>query len=100
MSDNADNNNAGDGFDLLEFPCQYSFKAMCRVEAVSSSPRDVVHELVARQVGEAKILDMRTTISRTGKFESVTVTVNVSDRSVLEAVYQAFSESTDIVMTL
>jgi len=90
-----------DGFDLIEYPCEYGFKAMCRVAEYSSiAAADVMRELVLRQVEQEALLSVATKQSKTGKFESVTLTVLLQNRSELESIYQAIAASPIVVMTL
>lgn len=100
MSDDQDHSDIKDGFDLLEFPCDYSFKAMCRVMQDGKPAKQIVQALVGRHVSAEQIINIRSTLSRTGKFESVTVTVHLQERAMLELIYQAFADSDDIVMSL
>ena len=90
-----------DGFDLIKYPCDYGFKAMCRVDSCSEqSAAEVMRELVLRHVPESRLIATHTKESRTGKFESVTITVRLSAREELEAIYQSVAASTIVVMTL
>lgn len=90
-----------DGFDLIEYPCEFAFKAMCRVAEFSSiSAADTVHKLVLMHVEKTAVLDVSTKQSRTGKFESITLTVRLQNRSELEIIYQEIAASPIVVMTL
>ncbi len=90
-----------DGFDLIEYPCEFAFKAMCRVNAaLDESPTQHVSGIVASHLSEAAILGSRSNLSRTGKFESVTISVHLENREQLEGVYQAIANSDRVVMTL
>ena len=90
-----------DGFDLIEYPCDYGFKAMCRVDSFGkSSAADTMRQLVLTHVNESSLLDIKTNQSRTGKFESVTLLVRLNGREELEAIYGAISASPIVVMTL
>ena len=90
-----------DGFDLIEYPCDYGFKAMCRIElCAEQSATDHMSELVLLHVAESALLKVSSNQSRTGKFESVTLTVRLHRRQELEAIYQAVANSPVVVMTL
>ena len=94
-------NQAEDGFDLIEYPNDYGFKAMCRIElCVERSATDHMRELVLLHVAESALLKVSSNQSRTGKFESVTLTVRLQSRQELEAIYQAVANSPVVVMTL
>jgi len=88
-----------DGFDLIEFPCSYAFKAMCR-DTDKIDLVDHLSQCVFSVVAKNELLDVRSSSSRTGKFKSITLRVNVQDRVQLEAIYQAIAESPNVVMTL
>jgi len=90
-----------DGFDLIEYPCDFAFKAMCRVNAeINESPTEHITAIVISQLSEAAILGSRSNLSKTGKFESVTISVHLQSREQLEGVYQAIASSDRVLMTL
>ena len=93
--------NPKDGFDLIEYPCDYGFKAMCRVDVNDSqSASDTVQQLVFQHVDQSALIETHVHQSRTGKFESVTVTLRIENRELLEAIYKSIAESPRVVMTL
>ncbi len=99
MSDDNDHSQAQDGFDFIEYPCEYGFKAMCKVtEGVDL--KQLLSELVANKINLQALLSVRSNSSRTGKFESITLTVKLNNREQLESVYQAIAASPFVVMTL
>lgn len=100
MSNNIDNpDEPKDGFDLIEYPCDYAFKAMCRV-ASDLNASDLVGGIIQELLTAESILKIKSSQSRTGKFESVTVTVTLTSREQLESVYDAIAASPHVVMTL
>ncbi len=90
---------ARDGFDLIEYPCDFDFKAMCRA-VNDESAEDHIKAIVEPVIVDGALLSMKTNPSRTGKFESVTFTVRLQNREQLEQIYQIISASTRVVMTL
>lgn len=88
-----------DGFDLIDYPCDYMFKAMCRVTE-GQNLSDELSQLVANNLNQQAILGVKTASSRTGKFESVSITVRLKNRDQLESVYQSIVSSPFVVMTL
>ena len=93
--------NPKDGFDLIEYPSDYAFKAMCRVDVNDSqSASDAIQQLVFQHIEQTALIETHTNKSRTGKFESVTVTLRLGSREQLEAIYKSISESPRVVMTL
>ena len=101
MTSNEPANQAKDGFDLIEYPSDYGFKAMCRIELCSErSATEQMRELVLLHIAESALLKISSKQSRTGKFESVTLTVRLQSRQELEAIYQSVANSPVVVMTL
>ncbi|NND82733.1 MAG: DUF493 domain-containing protein [Gammaproteobacteria bacterium] len=94
------NDSVNDGFDLLEYPCRYAFKAMCQVSAIDGDAGSFVSQLVLQHLPAAAVHGVSSNLSRTGKFESITITVTLSSRSELEQVYQALADSKPVKMTL
>ena len=93
--------NPKDGFDLIEYPSDYGFKAMCRVDVNDSqSASDAIQQLVFQHIDQTALIETHTNQSRTGKFESVTVTLRIDSREQLEAIYKSICESPRVVMTL
>ncbi len=87
-----------DGFDLIEYPCDFAFKAMCRAGECTAESH--ISDLILSVVDDQALKKLTTNQSRTGKFESVTATVALQSREQLESIYSAISKSTRVVMTL
>ncbi|MFT4551807.1 MAG: putative lipoic acid-binding regulatory protein [Chlamydiales bacterium] len=81
----------------LIFPCEYPVTFMGLAESDFEAKALRIIEKHVGVVFEDKISRK---ISRQGKYVSVTVTVSVEARKVLEAIYRDFSSCDDIVMTL
>ncbi len=88
-----------DGFDLLEYPLEFQCKAMCRA-AEGVDFEVLIADLVARRIPAERILATKSVDSRTGKFESVSVSMVLDSRAELEGVYQELAASEHVVMTL
>lgn len=88
-----------DGFDLIEYPVDYNFKAMCRAEE-SAPAIDYISGLITPMLNDGALLDLSTNSSRTGKFESVTAVVRINSREELESIYKLIAQSPRVVMTL
>ncbi len=88
-----------DGFDLIEYPTDFSFKAMCRADE-SVPAQDYIEKLVTPTVVDGAILSVSGNTSKTGKFESVTLKIRVYNRTELEAIYKLIADSPRVVMTL
>ncbi|TVS13455.1 MAG: DUF493 domain-containing protein [Wenzhouxiangella sp.] len=68
----------------LEFPCRYPIKVMA---ATGPQVRDQVLAVVAAHAEFSAAEDVRCRPSRNGRFESITVTVQIESRARLEALY-------------
>ena len=86
-----------DGFDLIEYPCDFVFKAMCYT---SEKIEQNVCRIIRNSLNETAVLGYESRPSRTGKYCSVSVTARLQTREELEAVYQALSAAPEVVMTL
>ena len=92
---------ANDGFDLIKYPYEYLFKAVCRVDtSTAQTTQETIHGLVLMHIEATRILSVYSNSSKTGKFESVSIKVQLLDRAELEAIYKAISDSPLVVMTL
>ena len=88
-----------DGFDLIEYPCDFNFKAMCRAD--NSTPAlDYLREIIAPLIDIKDLISINSNSSRTGKFESVTALIRIYSRDQLEMIYKVISSADRVVMTL
>ena len=82
---------------LLEFPCEYSVKAM----GVSAPDfAEVVFELVTRYVDDLSRDAIREKPSSKGKYTSVTVTFTATSKLQLDAIYYALTGHERVMMAL
>jgi len=88
-----------DGFDLIEYPCEFNFKAMCRADKEVPAI-DYMRTIIEPLIPASDLLSMSTNSSRTGKFESVTALIRLQDREQLEMIYKTISSAERVVMTL
>ena len=88
-----------DGFDLIDYPCAFNFKAMCRADPEQAAT-DYIKALILSVMTPDTLLKIRSHRSRTGKFESVTATVTLLNREQLELVYKTIADAERVVMTL
>jgi putative lipoic acid-binding regulatory protein len=90
----------GDGGDeetLVEFPCAFPIKVMGRADqGLEEIVRDLVHETLSAD----RLNDMRVADSSAGRFVSVTVTVQVEEKSELDSVYAALTAHAKVMMVL
>ena len=82
---------------LLEFPCDFSIKAMGRAEPGFDI---LVVELVRRHVPDIREGAISSRASKGGKWVSITVTITAESKAQLDAIYLDLSAHEKIVMTL
>lgn len=81
----------------LTFPCDYPVKAM------GENSHKFLQEMLfiaQKHCPEATEDDVRTNQSKTGKYQSVTITVKVESRAQLEGLYQEMRDHKDVKWTL
>lgn len=81
----------------LEFPCVFPIKVMM---ISSNQGREEVFEVVASHVEFDPDRDVRQRPSRSGRYESVTISVRVESREQLERIYVDVRRLDVVVMTL
>lgn len=86
-----------DGFDFIEYPCEFAFKAVAKSK---TGIENELRSVVASVISENNVLSSKLMKSKNGKFESVTIAAKLQSREELEAVYKALSDYPDVLMTL
>lgn len=83
---------------LLEFPCEFSIKAM----GLSSHPdfEALVMEIVSVHVPGLTPDASRSRASRNGKYLSITITFQATSKAQLDAIYYDLTDHSDVVMSL
>ncbi len=82
---------------LLEFPCQFSIKAM----GLAASDFDAtVVQIVRRHAPDLGEGSVRVRPSSGGKYLSVTVTFEATSKAQLDAIYQDLTDHDRILMSL
>ncbi len=81
----------------LEFPCEFPIKMMGR-----DTPefRSTARSLVEKHVGELDDERVQATLSRNGRFVSVTVTVTATSQQQLDDIYRDVTAHDDVLMAL
>ncbi|MCK5888880.1 MAG: DUF493 domain-containing protein [Methylococcales bacterium] len=82
---------------LFEFPCQFPIKAMGKNIPTFD---DIVVNIVLQHARDLKEGAVKTNLSRSGKFISVTVMIEASSKKQLDAIYQGLTDCPDVMMTL
>ena len=82
---------------LLEFPCDFPIKMMGR-----DTPefRATVRELVEKHTGPLDDDAIQSSLSRNGRFVSVTITVAAESREQLDNIYREVTAHDDVLMAL
>jgi len=81
----------------LIFPCEYPVKAM----GINTEKfRQEMLFIVQKHFHAVKESNLRTNISKTGKYQSVTITVHATSRLQLEALYREIKAHKDVKWTL
>ncbi len=82
---------------LLEFPCEFPIKMMGR-----DTPefRTMVRELVEKHTGPVADDAIQSSLSRNGRFVSVTITVTAESREQLDNIYRDVTAHEDVLMAL
>jgi len=82
---------------LVEFPCSFPIKLMGRA---SSEFRQTVRELVEKHAGPVDDAAIRSSLSRNGRFVSVTIIVVAESREQLDNIYRDATAHDDVIMAL
>ena len=82
---------------LLVFPCDFPIKMMGRE---SPEFHSTVRSLVEKHTGPLAEDAVRSTLSRNGRFVSITVTVNAQSQQQLDDIYRDVSSHEDVLMAL
>lgn len=95
----SNNEKSGDGFDSLDYPCVYTFKAMCRNQ---SSAISAVKALFSDSNTGTDSVEIKFSIKPSGKgtYVSVSAVVPLQNREVLEDMYLKLHQHDQVLMTL
>jgi putative lipoic acid-binding regulatory protein len=82
---------------VMTFPCSFPIKLMGRE---SSEFRKTVRELVEKHTGPLDDDAIESSLSRNGRFVSVTITVVAESREQLDNIYRDATAHDDVIMAL
>ncbi len=82
---------------VMEFPCSFPIKLMGRE---SAEFRQTVRELVEKHAGPIDDAAIQSSLSRNGRFVSVTITVIAESREQLDSIYRDATAHDDVIMAL
>lgn len=82
---------------LLEFPCPFSVKSLSK-----NSPEIATRivDLVCQHVPNLNFSAVKTRPSRTGKYIAVTIVIEATSKTQLDAIYQDLSDCNEVIMAL
>ncbi len=82
---------------LLEFPCEFPIKIMGRETAEFHA---LARTLVENHAGPLADSAIQSSLSRNGRFVSITATINAQSQQQLDDIYQALTAHEDVLMAL
>lgn len=82
---------------LLEFPCDFPIKVMGRENAAFHA---TARALVEKHTGPLDDARFQSSLSRNGRFVSITVTVPADSQQQLDAIYREITAHDDVLMAL
>jgi len=91
-----------DGFDAIEYPVDYSFKAVCSLQQSISINQieDEIYSTIISQLGKVSVKNISSRKSKAGNYVSVTTMAKLDNRQQLEQVYKALSSLDIVKLTL
>ena len=82
---------------LLEFPCEFPIKIMGKeTPEFHALARGLVEEYAGPLADSA----IQSSLSRNGRFASITATINAQSQQQLDEIYQALTAHEDVLMAL
>lgn len=81
----------------LEFPCEFPIKMMGRE---SAQFRATARGIVEKHAGAVADDAVQASLSRNGRFVSVTVTITATSKQQLDDIYQDVTAHEDVLMAL
>jgi putative lipoic acid-binding regulatory protein len=82
---------------IMKFPCSFPIKLMGRETAVF---RQTARKLVEKHTGPLDDDAIESSLSRNGRFVSVTITVIAESREQLDNIYRDATAHDDVIMAL
>jgi putative lipoic acid-binding regulatory protein len=82
---------------IMKFPCSFPIKLMGRETAVF---RQTARKLVEKHTGPLDDDAIESSLSRNGRFVSVTITVVAESREQLDNIYRDATAHDDVIMAL
>ncbi len=82
---------------VLQFPCEFPIKMMGRDTAEF---RSTARALVENHVGNVADERVQASVSRNGRFVSVTVTITATSQQQLDDIYRDVTAHEDVLMAL
>jgi len=89
-----------DGFDAIEYPLDFAFKAVCETALTEATLIASLTRSIDDLSNHLKVKSTSVKSSSTGKYTSVTLTVGLNCRDDLESIYSALIKNPEVKMTL
>tara|TARA_B100000029_G_C16751098_1_gene658238 strand:- start:106 stop:375 length:270 start_codon:yes stop_codon:yes gene_type:complete len=81
----------------IEFPCNFPIKVIGRN---ADNLMELVISVIRAHISDFQAQSVNSRESGQGKYVSVTVTVRVTDKSVLDGIYRDLSKNQKVIMVL
>jgi len=82
---------------IIEFPCDFPIKVIGRS---STRLSELILSIIRQHIDDFLAESMCSKKSGQGKYTSVTITVRVSSKNILDAIYKDLSSNPEIIMVL
>ena len=82
---------------IIEFPCNFPIKVIGRS---STRLSELVLSIIRRHISDFLAESMCSKNSGKGNYMSVTITVRVSSKNILDAIYRDLSSNPEVIMVL
>ena len=82
---------------IIEFPCDFPIKVIGRS---STRLSELILSIIRQHIDDFLAESMCSKKSGQGRYTSVTITVRVSSKNILDAIYKDLSSNPEIIMVL
>ena len=82
---------------IIEFPCDFPIKVIGRS---STRLSELILSIIRQHIDDFLAESMCSNKSGQGRYTSVTITVRVSSKNILDAIYKDLSSNPEIIMVL
>lgn len=82
---------------LMEFPCKFTIKTMGLANKDFSL---IATEIVRQHAPELDHQSVESKLSKTGKYISISITINAQNKQQMDAIYQDLTDCEHVLMSL